>query len=150
MRSGLDAFSFRLVVFCQRRLAIISTLVLVKKNVLLWVFADLIEDVLDIVALFLVVWIGTVRVVPSALVADSESIEQATKTGVGLKIKPRRTLLTNRLQGPTRLLGERPRVASDDRKNLFLRFFRRVMFGEKAGFRPRPSLINSPSKPSSL
>jgi len=55
MRSGLKGFSFRLVVFCQGRLAIVPTLVLIEKDLALRLSANLIEGLLDIVALFLVV-----------------------------------------------------------------------------------------------
>ena len=164
MRSGLEAFSFRLVVFCQGRLAIVAAFVLalvliekhlIEKHLALRLFADLIEGLLDVVAFLLVIWIRAVGVMPSTLIGDPESIKQAPKTGVGLKAKPGSALLTNCLQGPTRLLDKRPRVASDDRKELFFGFFCRVMFGgnmfggKRRAQSPRPSLINSPSKPSS-
>ena len=136
MRSGLETFSlsplsFRLVVFCQGRLAIVAAFVLIEKHLALRLFADLIEGLLDVVAFLLVIWIRAVGVMPSTLIGDPESIKQAPKTGVGLKAKPGSALLTNCLQGPTRLLDKRPRVAADDRKELFFGFFCRVMFGGK-------------------
>ena len=100
MRSGVKAFSFRLVVFCQGRLATVAAPQQPGKHPALRLFANL--------------------------------IQQAPKTSVGLKVKPGSALLTKRLQGPTRLSDERPRVTSDDRKELFFGVFCRVMFSAES------------------